>query len=88
MNLTDQRKEKYLKKAHDKIKKDYERLKFFIQDYDLSISLDRTEPVKPENIYHVARKMWIADGYEEQSSNFVNFTKKEHRMFDRVMNAT
>lgn len=76
--LTESLREKYLRKAEKKILKDTQESIDFIKSKGLDCGFERCSSAnEAEHRYHVAKKLWEADGYYDPPTEFVRISERE-----------
>jgi hypothetical protein len=88
-DLPESLRNKYLRKATDKVSKDTKESLEYIKSKGLSVSFERCSTEnEAQHIYTIARDMWEADGYYDQPAEFTRFSERESRFTNAIFGGT
>lgn len=80
-HLTPELNAEYIKKASDKLDRDYNKLKQFAVENNIYVPIinPRGDKDYGEMVYYIAKKMWTADGYYDPPAIFKNIKQRERK---------
>lgn len=84
--LTDSLREKYLRTAREKVLKDTQESIAFIKSKGLDCNFERCSSAnEAEHHYHVAKKLWEADGYYDPPTEFTRISERDTKFRNELL---